>query len=383
MKSLFLRMRLVHWIGVVLLLVNATFFTDNLIGAVIQYVVALVILVHDLDEKRWGVDTVRQVSLYLANFSTRDLSRAASIDASFNREVHDMLTVIDQFRENIRVALNEVKQVSTDSHAASLAFGRSSRTIGQRVKEEATLAAQAADSAEMITTSVAELAADAERTAQEMTSARQQLATARKAVASMISQVAESISTGDNLAARLNELTASAVQVNNVLGTVSAVAEQTNLLALNAAIEAARAGEQGRGFAVVADEVRKLAERTQCSVAEINETLGGINQSVTDTTGEMERLAAVYRGLSDASHEVEGVIEGTAHWVDGIVDLVGRTAEISLQAQGGAQDIVSRIAQIQASSGKSAEAASEIIASADRMAALSEDLNGRLAQFRT
>ncbi len=59
MKSLFLRMRLVHWIGVVLLLVNATFFTDNLIGAVIQYVVALVILVHDLDEKRWGVDTAQ------------------------------------------------------------------------------------------------------------------------------------------------------------------------------------------------------------------------------------------------------------------------------------------------------------------------------------
>ncbi len=383
MKSLFLRMRLVHWIGVALLLANATFFTDNLIGAIVQYVVALVILLHDIDEKRWGVDTVRQVSTYLAHFSDKDLSREARIDVRFNREVDDMLAVIDRFRENIRIALNAVKLSSQESGVASASFSQASRRIGQRVEEETVLATQAADSAAVIASAVTGLASDAERTARDMESARQHLARARKEVGAMIEQVAESTRTGDAMAEKLNRLTDSAAQVNQILTSVSEVAEQTNLLALNAAIEAARAGEQGRGFAVVADEVRKLAERTQRSVAEIAQTLQGINQSVADVTREMERQSEVYRGLGNASHSVEDVIDSTAQWVSGVADMVQRTAAVSSQVQGGVEHIVGQIARIQDSARANAASAAEIIDSADRMTRLSETLHGRLAQFQT
>lgn len=383
MKSLFLRMRLVHWLGVVLLMANATFFTNNLIGSIVQYVVALVVLLHDIDEKRWGVDTVRQVSAYLAYFTAKDLSREARINATFNQEVHDMLAVIDQFRENIRVALNEVKQSSQASGDASAAFSLVSRQIGRHVAEETALASQAGDNAAHIAAAVTELALEAERTANDMASAREQLAHARTQVNAMIEQVAVSIRMGDTLAEKLNQLSESAVQVNQVLTTVSEVAKQTNLLALNAAIEAARAGEQGRGFAVVADEVRKLAERTQLSVAEIGNTLAGINQSVAETTQEMERQAEVYRGLSTASHNVENVIENTAQWVGGVVDMVKRTADVSVQVQNGVQRIVDQISRIRTTATANASAAEEIIDSADRITRLNEELSGRLAQFQT
>jgi methyl-accepting chemotaxis protein len=383
MKSLFLRMRLVHWLGVALLLANATFFTDNLFGSIVQYVVAVVVLAHDIDEKRWGVDTVRQVSAYLAHFSARDLSREARINARFNQEVHDMLVVIDQFRENIRNALNEVKQSSRETSSATASFSQASRDIGRHVDEETALAAQAGDSATMITSAVTELAGDAERTALDMESARQRLAHARREVNVMIEQVAESTRTGDALAEKLNRLSESASQVNQILTTVSEVAEQTNLLALNAAIEAARAGEQGRGFAVVADEVRKLAERTQRSVAEIATTLGGINQSVADTTREMGRQAEVYRGLSGASRNVESVIESTTQWVSGVAEMAKRTADISGQVQHGVEHIIEQISRIQTSARANASAAAGIIESADRMARISDELNGRLAQFQT
>jgi methyl-accepting chemotaxis protein len=383
MNSLFLRMRMVHWLGVALLVGNATFFTDNLIGSIVQYVVALVVLIHDFDEKRWGVDTVRQVAAYLAHFSARDLSREARINARFNREVHDMLTVIDQFRENIRLALNEVKDSSRENIRTSAAFAEASRRIGEHVEAETGLAVQAGESAASIATAASDLAGEAENTARDMEEARRQLGHARAEVQTMIQRVADSIQTGDVLSEKLGQLSEAAIQVNQILATVSEVAEQTNLLALNAAIEAARAGEQGRGFAVVADEVRKLAERTQRSVAEIGETLAGVNQSVADTTREMGRQSEIFRGLGEASNKVEGVIDDTTRWVGDVTDMVRRTAQVSGQVKQGVEHIVGQISRIRESAQASAREASDIIGNADRIARLGEELDGRLARFQT
>jgi len=131
---------------------------------------------------------------------------------------------------------------------------------------------------------------------------------------------------------KLQELANQSQEVKGVLNIISEIADQTNLLALNAAIEAARAGEHGRGFAVVADEVRQLAEKTQKSLADINSTINIIVQGISNLSEEMEHGVKAFENITNISDNVTNTLEDSIEFIETAVQKSGESVKESLLA---------------------------------------------------
>ena len=220
-------------------------------------------------------------------------------------------------------------------------------------------------------------------TGEKIKLASRKVSTVAKDVLSVSNALRNVVEEQIDLAQHLESLSHEAGQVKAVLEVISDIADQTNLLALNAAIEAARAGEHGRGFAVVADEVRKLAERTQKSLQESNSTVSIIVQSVNDATEMMAKSASDIKRLGEDAEVVETVMVETVNEIAEAADLAVKTAEEAGIGAEKTKSIITQMDTIVTLAATNARSVEEIAAAVEHLAKLSENLSASLSSFKT
>jgi methyl-accepting chemotaxis protein len=276
----------------------------------------------------------------------------------------------------------DAKAASKNSVKISEEFGVAISKIQKRSEEESNLVGIASKKG----SEVGEILKDYEiKTAEnyKMTKeAHGELESVREDVVTLVQNVQSGAQVENVLAEKLNELSHEADQVKDVLVIISDIADQTNLLALNAAIEAARAGEHGRGFAVVADEVRKLAERTQKSLSEINATVNVIVQSIMDASDAMNKNAKEIEKVSQSSALVEDKISKTSETMNTTMINVDSFTESFVTIKENISTLLTDVAGVDKLSKENVESVQEMAQTANHLRSQSSDLNEKLEVFK-
>jgi len=297
-------------------------------------------------------------------------------------EMAQLATAFNAFVERMQDLVRQVGAATEQLAAASNQLSITSGETSQQVLSQQSETDQVATAMNEMTATVQEVARNANEAARSAQQTDEEASAGREVVRQTIASI-QSLAAGvEDGAAVIERLSADSAEIGQVLDVIRSIADQTNLLALNAAIEAARAGEQGRGFAVVADEVRTLASRTQSSTEEIQKMIERLQGNAGNAVAAMEKGRVQGRESVAQASRAGDSLEAITGAVASINDMNAQIASAAEEQSAVAEEINRNVINISQAVDQTARGSQQISSASETLARLAADLQGQLSRFK-
>lgn len=324
---------------------------------------------------------IADLSQIAQHLKSGDLLRR--IDSEGSDELAIAAKDMNDSMEELQKIVGNIKSTSHNSITSAQELNLVSKTIKQRLEASSSDIVQTHTQIVSLREIVHSSSASAHDTNQKIDEANTNLNLASTQILRMNEDIQNVAQTQQLLSGELKALSSQAQEVKGILDIIGDIADQTNLLALNAAIEAARAGEHGRGFAVVADEVRKLAERTQESLSQINDTINTIVEAITESSRKMDKSAGSVLIVSQDSNAVQHNIQASYSLMSVAAASVRLSNENLSNLLNGMEMISAKIDALNTLASTNTSSINEISSVASGIDQNTADLNQQLQKFRT
>jgi methyl-accepting chemotaxis protein len=326
------------------------------------------------------VQPLNQAVRVAGSVADGDLSQRIQVEG--RDEPARLLQALQTMQEKLRATVQQISDSSNQLASAAEELNAVTEDSSRGLHQQNEQIEQAATAVNEMTSAVEEVARNAVSTSEASSETNTTALQGREQVLQTVDSIGQLAADVNGTASQVEKLAANVRDIAQVLEVIRSIADQTNLLALNAAIEAARAGEHGRGFAVVADEVRALAHRTQQSTQEIEQMIGGIHAETDQAVSSMQNSTQRARGSLEVAQAAGAALERIASAIMGINERNLVIASAAEEQAHVAREVDRNLVNIRDLSLQSAAGANQTSAASQELSRLAVDLNGLVTRFR-